>query len=292
MIEAILIVVIFLLLSRGGLASLSLNAGGNITTSPDGTASVQGFAFLGPNSDPSKWYMGTKPGTVYVGGQPGGADWQPSHTAQTGLAVAGQGLGAAEGISQAATGGALGAGTALGTALPIIGIGIGIVGSILGMISAHHQQALANEGKHLNDADPRAMQAMALVLQGVLNGEIADAATAQHHLDQIKSDWLGEVSTIKRGNWPYTGQDMSADYQKVWIARTQPPKGAPGYSDYHAPDPCNGACVIDHLFIERDEFLVMAAVSDALKGNHGVLVLPEIPPHATQSGVPQIQVIY
>jgi len=97
---------------------------------------------------------------------------------------------------------------------------------------------------------------------------------------------------VQRGTWHYTGQDLSADYNKVWIQRTQPPAGAPGYSDYHAPNPCNGACVIGHFFAERNVFLVMNAVNDALAGNHGQLILPEIPPHDTQSGSPEVVVTY
>ena len=252
---------------------------------------LSGYAFLGPNSDPSRWWNGIQPGTVTVSGQPGGSDWQPSHTAQTGFALAGAGIAGTEGVATAvgatAEGGAFAAGTALGTAIPLIGIGIAVVGTIVGMITAHHQQALAREGQALNGADQAAYKAFALVLQAVLNGEISDAGTAQQHVNQIVSDWANEVAPVQRGKWIFDGSDMSADYQKVWIKRTQQPG-----SQYHAPDPCNGACVVQHFFIQRGSFLVMAAVNDCLRGNHGVLDLPAIPAHETQSGVPDIKVVY
>lgn len=237
-----------------------------------------------------------RPGTVTVGGSPAPNSWQPGNVAGTSLSVAGTALGATMGIGMAvgatAEGGALATGTALGSAIPIAGVGIVIAGAIIGMLRAHHAAALAAEGKALNDADARAMNAFVLVLQGVLVGEISDLATAQGHLDTIVSDWYGEVKHVQRGTWHYTGQDLTADYQKVWIRRTQPARGAPGFSDYHAPDPCNGACVMGHFFIERGRLLVLAAANDALGGNHGVLVLPAIPAHQTQSGFPEVRAVY
>lgn len=256
------------------------------------------FALLGPNSDPSGWYQGITPGTVNVGGSPGGAAWQPAgnpmKTVQaltggvTGLASA-LGAGSVAGIGSS---GFAAAGTAFGTALPLIGVAVGLVTTIVGIISAHHQQALANEGRVLNSTDPNMINAMVMVLQAVLAGEITTAAQAQAYLKQIVADWYSQVKSIEKGVWHFTGQDLSADYQKVWIERTQPTAGAPGYSDYHAPDPCNAACLIGHFFAERNSYLVMVAVNDALAGNHGQLVLPDIPPHDTQSGFPAVTVTY
>lgn len=252
---------------------------------------VSGYALLGPNSDPSRWWNGIQPGTVTIRGQPAGPDWQPSNVAQTGLALAGAGVAATGGVATAvgatASGGAFAAGTALGTAIPLIGIGIAVVGTIFGMISAHHKQALAREGQALNGADAAAYKGFALVMQAVINGEISDIGTTQAQVSQVQTDWQNEVAPVKRGDWPFDGSDMSADYQKVWIKRTQQ-----AGSQYHAPDPCNGACVMKHFFIQRGGFLVMAAVNDCLHGNHGALVLPEIPPHETQSGMSAVQVVY
>ena len=174
----------------------------------------------------------------------------------------------------------------------IAGAVLQTISSVIGMFSAHHQAALAAEGKALNDSDNRMVNAMVLVLQGVLTGEVTSLGQAQGMVAQVISDWYGEVKPVQRGTWHYTGADISADYQKVWIKRTQPPTGAPGYSDYHAPDPCNGACVVGHFFTERNSFLVLAAVQDALAGNHGILTLPDIPPHDTQSGLPEVTVVY
>lgn len=295
-----------LLRQPGALASLTGGSGISAAGAAGVSVGSVGFATLGPNSDSRYWYDGIKPGTVTVAGQSGGAAWQPGGnpmktiaalTSST-LAIGGAlGVGSVAGfgstiVGSAAAPGFLAAGSMAASAIPFIGIGVAVVATIMGIISAHHQAALAAEGKALNTADPRMLNAMVMVLQALLAGEITTAAQAQQSLDQIVADWYGEVKNVERGTWHYTGQDMTADYQKVWIKHTQPPKGAPGYSDYHAPDPCNGACVVGHFFVERNRFLVLAAVTDALAGNHGQLVLPEIPPHDTQSGFPEILVTY
>lgn len=257
------------------------------------------FPPIGPNSDPRTWFQGITPGTVTVAGQTVQSNYSPNakSSAVTGLSLAGTGISAAMGVagSVATFGGTtsiLATSTILGAATMGIGIVVGIAATIIGMIHAHHAAALAAEGKALNDADYRMVNAMVLVMQGVVNGEIASIAAAQGMLNQIVTDWYGEVKPVQRGTWHYTGQDMTADYQKVWIERTQPPKGAPGYSDYHAPDPCNGACVIGHFYAERNPFLVMAAVKDALAGNHGQLVIPEITAYESQLGTPEVVVTY
>lgn len=289
---------------QGGFFPAHARAGGTGPSAGGGVSSA-GYSAIGPNSNPARWYNGQKPGTVIVSGQPitqqaSGASIAQMSISLTGTAAglaASLGVGTTAGfgstiVGSAGAGGFGAAGTLAGTAIPLIGIGVAVVGTVLGIISAHHKAALAAEGRALNDADARMVQAYALVLQAVIAGEITDLGTVKQHTDQITRDWYGEVKSVQRGLWPYSGADLSADYQKVWIQRTQPPKGAPGYNDYHAPDPCNGACVVGHLFVERNAFLVLAAASDALNGNHNVLILPAIPAHATQSGMPEVQVVY
>jgi hypothetical protein len=157
-----------------------------------GAAPAAGYALIGPNSDPSRWYQGIKPGTVTVGGSPAGADWQPSHATQTGLAIAGSAIGGTLGVASMAGSTIFAAGTTAGLALGAATLGIGLAATVVGMIYAHHAAALAAEGKALNSADPRALQSMALVLQAVLAGEITSVGTAQEHLDQIVNDWYGD----------------------------------------------------------------------------------------------------
>lgn len=259
---------------------------------------VVSFATIGPNSDPRYWYDGIQPGTVTVAGQPVKTNYAPGKSAaQTGLALAGSGIGVTTGVAGviAGAGGTtsiFAASTALGAATLGVGIVVGVAATIVGMINAHHQAALAAEGKALNDANPRMVNSMILVMQAVLLGELITSTAVTAALSQIVSDWYGEVKGIQRGMWHYTGQDMSADYEKVWVERFQPPQGAPGYSDYHAPDPCNAACLIGHVFTERNQFLVRAAAADALAGNHGQLVLPEILAHATLAEVPEVRITY
>jgi hypothetical protein len=178
-------------------------------------------------------------------------------------------------------------------AIPVVGPALSqIAGSILNIIDKHHAAALAAEGKALNDATPRMIQTFAMIVQAAATGEIRDQGTANDLADKTVALFYGEVKPIQRGNWPYTGKDMTADYVKVWLKRFQPPANAPGYSDYHAPDPCNAACVIGHFFAERNAWLVKYAVADILAGNHGVVTFPQIPAYATQQGYPEMDVSY
>jgi hypothetical protein len=261
------------------------------------------FAAYGPNSDPRTWFQGTKPGTVHIGSQ------QASHfdasgnlriaqtaaglTATAAGALGALGIGSAGGIIGASTFGA--AGTALGTAVPLIGIGVALAATIISVINAHHQAALAAEGKALNDADPRMLDAMVLVIQGFLGGQIATPMDAQGYLKKVVSDWYGEVKGIQRGTWHYQDADYKANqtYQNSWK------RGAPGVEHTQdalksnwPPDPCNAACVIGHYFTERNALVVMGAIQDAARGNHGLILFPAIPPHDTQGGVPEITVVY
>lgn len=171
--------------------------------------------------------------------------------------------------------------------IPVVGQALAqIGGDLIGAITAHHKQALAAEGKALNDATPRMIQTFALIVQAVVRGQITTQAAANAYADQTVSAWYGEVQPIQRGHWPFNG-DMSADYDTVWIRRTQKPG-----NDYHAPDPCNAACVMGHFFAERNAFLVKYATRDILAGNHGSVVFPAIPAYATQQGYPQTAVTY
>jgi hypothetical protein len=173
------------------------------------------------------------------------------------------------------------------SAIPVVGPVLSqIGGKIIGMISQHHAQALKAEGRALNDATPRMIQTFGLIVQAVAKGEITSQTQVNQLADRTVSLFYGEVKPIQRGHWPFAG-DMSADYDAVWIRRTQKPG-----TDYHAPDPCNAACVMGHFFAERNAMLVKYACADCLAGNHGSVVFPEIPKYATQQGYPQSSVTY
>lgn len=282
----------------GALGLLAFSAFGKtlLSTSP-ANQGVLGTANPGPFPTPT----GQAPGTVTIGGKPGGDAWQPGNgPAKTALSLSQTGIGAATGISGAmgvhaglgASGGFLGAATA-----PLLGIGIaiGVITTILGIISAHHKQALANEGKMLNTADPNMLNAMVMVAQAAIHGEIHSLQEAQAHTMQIVQDWYNQVKPIQRGTWHYTAQDFAANqtYRNSWK------RGSPGVEHTQdalksnwPPDPCNGACVIGHYFVERTAIVVQATVGEILAGRHGTMVLPEIPVHETQTGFPEIRMVY
>jgi hypothetical protein len=180
----------------------------------------------------------------------------------TGVAIASVGLGAAQQIMSS-----LGKGT---SSIPIVGAVVGVVSSIIGMIGAHHQAALANEGKVLNQADPGTYQAFMLVAQAVQQGQITTMDQVNAYLDQIVADWYLQVKSIQRGTWH--------------LVLNQP--------NPRPPDPCNAACSVGHNFIESGAQRVRGACNDMIYGAHGTLILPAIPPYMTQSGVPQMTMVY
>lgn len=203
-----------------------------------------------------------------------------------------QAIGMSAGFAQTGVGLAAGLGLIKSTgelakAVPIVGSIIGVGLTIYGIIAQHHKQALAAEGKALNDATPRAIQTLILILQATINREITSTGAAQSLVDQTIAAYYGEVKPIQRGRWPYVGKDLSLDYDKVWIKRTQVAN-----PDAHAPDPCNGACVIGHFFVERNGKLVMSAVADIIAGRHGSVLFPQVPAHETQQGYPAVTVTY
>lgn len=241
-------------------------------------------------------------GTVTLGGKPAPDGWNPhpgiadnvAKYAGMGAGLAGAaGIGSAGGIIGGSTFGA--AGTLVGAAVPIIGIGAMVVMTVLGILKAHHAAALAREGKLLNETDPGMLNAFVMVAQAAVAGEINTVAEAKAHTDQITADWYSQVKPIQRGTWHYGAPDWQGNqtYKNSWK------KGAPGVQHTQdalksnwPPDPCNGACVIGHYFAERNAFVVLDTVQKILAGQHGVMVLPEIPAHDTQQGFPEVRMIF
>lgn len=255
------------------------------------------YSRLGPGSDPAGWFHATEPGTVTIGGQPAPDGWNPSKTAQTAASITGAGVSATMGIAaaigQTAQGGALASTTMLGSVIPVIGVAAAAAGVVISVIEAHHQVALAAEGKALNDADPRMENALVMVLQAVLAGEISDQDTADQYISQVVADWYGEVKNIQRGTWPYTltpAQDPS-----ILEADTSPGVqnwfGATIAGDAR-PSVCNAACTVGHYYTERNAAIARNAIANALAGEHGVMTFPTLPPHDTQSGFPEVMVTY
>jgi hypothetical protein len=292
---------VFLLFKASGVAMPSF-AGMTATGVPasgslPGTSAGYSGGFLSPRRDT---YPGA--GTVTIGGRPADAGWNPhaSLSGQIGtfggLAVGGAGALGAGSAGGIAGSGFAAAGTLAGTAIPLIGIGLAVVVTILGMISAHHKAALAREGQVLNSTDPAAMQAFVLVAQATVAGEINSVAEAKQHTDQIVADWYGQVKSIQRGHWPYRGYQNIASFigSKFATVFAQHPEQLPGdpFDDKNGPNPCNGACSVGHFFIERRAAVVLEVVAEILAGQHGVMVLSAIPAHETQSGFPEIRMVY
>lgn len=283
---AVAAVVLLILANRSqGQQAGSTAGGGDIFGGLLGSieGSLPIYSKVGPNSDPKTWWNGIKPGTVTLGGKPAPAGWDPGNmkTATQAAGFTGTGIGAAEGISVAVSGGGIGAGTAAGVAIPIIGAGVAIVGTVLAVISAHHQAALQREGATLNQVEPATINAFVMVLQAALHQEILSVSDAKQHTDQIVADYYTQVKTIQRGTWAWT-----ADYTRVGVP-TQV-----GKFPEKPPGTCNAACVVGHYWVERGAQLTLAAVQDVLAGNHGVAVYPTILSHDTQSGFPEVRVVY
>lgn len=241
-----------------------------------------------------------EPGWVTLGGAPAGDDFNPQPgIAMKADAIAGSVLGAAGAAGAGSASGLIGSSgllassTTLGAALPFIGIGIVVTGLILTMISKHHQEALRNEGKVLNTAMPRMLNASVLVAQAAIRKEITTTVQAKKLLDQIVSDYYGEVRPIMHGKWPYTDEDFA---KNILPDNTGPGTNNSGArvrrEGIIAPDPCNAACYMGHYFVERYAKIVLSTTQAILAGQHGLMVLPQVPKHMTQQGFAEITMVY
>lgn len=258
-----------------GSSAIDANGSGGVSL---GTVT---FAAFGPKSDPRTWYQGETPGTVVVGGQPintnPGGGLSTDTEIQTGVQTA------ANVLQHIPFPPAQIAGAVLQT-----------IGTFVAMFTAHHAAALAAEGKTLNDSDPRAINAMVCVVEAVLNGEITTAADAQTRLQQVVSDWYGEVKKIQKGTWHYTLTPAQDPSLLAGVGVGGPGDPSPGSTAPigKKPNPCNAACTVGHCNIERNAAIASLTVTAILAGNHGVMTFPAIGAHDTQSGLPEVQVVY
>jgi hypothetical protein len=291
-----------LILGAGWLVARSQSGAPAVTAGmdPTGAGGVSlgsiAFAQRGPNSDPRNWFNGQKPGTVAIAGSPADRGWQPGQTLYKSASLASTGVGLVTGIGQLGVFGTSGLSVAVGGLLPFVGIGLVAVTTILAAIAAHHKAALAREGQVLNSTDPAMLQALILVAQATIFFEINSLAEAKQHTDTIISDWYNQVRSIQRGTWHYRGyQNIGAFIGSPFATiYAQHPEQVPPdpFDDAHGPNPCNGACSVGHYFVERNAAIVLQGISDILAGNHGELVLPELPAHETQNGFPEIRLAY
>lgn len=177
--------------------------------------------------------------------------------------------------------------------VPVVGPALSAAaGAILGAISKHHAQALAAEGKALNDALPRMIQTFALIVQACAKCEITSQSQANQLADKTLALYYAEVKPIQRGNWPYKGDHFpEPTYDDSWGYKWKQRAGG-NLPDDNPPGTCNAACGVGHWFAERGSMLVKYACRDILAGKHGSVVFPQVPAHATQQGYPQTAVTY
>ena len=302
MIVFLLIVIAFLLYRDG---TITASGGGlGLDLAGVGGASVGSVAFspYGPNSDPRYWYDGIKPGTVTVGGQSAPPGWAPDQTAQKALSLTGTGVGLATGVagevaSIQGTSSIFAAGTTLGAAATGIGIGVAIVGTIVGVITAHHKAAVAREGSTLNQATPVLENALVLVVQAVLAGEVTTQTQANQFTDQMVSDFYSNVKGIERGTYKYALTPAQDPSILAGVGVGGPGDPSPGTANWFSggkgrPDPCNAACWFGHYAAERNAAIVKLTVAAILAGKHGEMTLPKIGPNGAIAGFTEVKLVY
>lgn len=103
--------------------------------------------------------------------------------------------------------GALAAGGAAAVALPVIGVVIGLITSIIGIIGAHHAQAVATQNQLLCQLVPAANQALQQIDAGLAGGSItpSQASSAYSTLQQQLASGLQSDPSYKHGDalWIY-----------------------------------------------------------------------------------------
>jgi hypothetical protein len=210
-------------------------------------------------------------------------------------------IASAGGVAAAtAAGGLAGAMAAAAPIVPFVGAAIAAVALVVACIEQHHAKALATEGTVLNQNDPLYIEAMLLVVQAVIVGEIKDTDDAQNYLGRIVTDWYASVKSIQKGTWNYTLTTEQDPSILAGVGINGPGDPTPGEQNWFdaglkgdaRPDPCNAACVVGHYFIERDARIALLTCDAILKGNHGIMTFPALPAHDTQSGVEEIQLLY
>jgi hypothetical protein len=103
--------------------------------------------------------------------------------------------------------GAIAAGSTLAVAVPVIGAVIGLITGIIGIISAHHAQAVATQNELLCQLVPGANQALQTLDAGLAGGSItpAQASSALSQLQSQLASGLQSDPSYKHGDalWIY-----------------------------------------------------------------------------------------
>jgi hypothetical protein len=218
-----------------------------------------------------------QPGYVTIDSQPVQDQYYSGNTSAAVTGYAGQGVAAVGSIASLSAGGAGGiAGVASSAAIPIIGIGIGIITTITSIISKHHQEMVAKEAAELNQAVPIIMQRYVLIMQAVVRGEITTKDQAWGQVQQAIVDYYTFVKPMLQGKWPWPTDQSSG-------ALVSEPK---------KPSTCNGPCVVGHYWIETGANMVYNTAIAIISNRHGIAVLGPIPSHAGFVGMGKIQMVY
>ena len=143
---------------------------------------------------------------------------------------------------------------------PISATVLGAVARIAAIFGAAHAAAVKKEAQTLSAAVPQWRQLTASVVDAYNSGQI-DASTAVSYIENAKGLYYQQVKDIQRGTWPYQGTDFNIDYYDSYASRSGPTGSASKNPDAHAPDPCNGACVVGHYWIEREALMIEQAIN-------------------------------
>jgi len=175
-----------------------------------------------------------QPGYVQVNGGPAPAGFDAGNmsSAQMAGGFAQQGISIAESIASKLA-------VSLPGAIPLVGAAIGVVTSVIGMISAHHQQMVAEEAALLNKAYPAILQRFVLILQSTVRGaagepnEVTSAQQAEPMIAEAVTDYYNTVAPMKQGSWPDGGPGG-------W------PTTPGNVITKYKPHNCNGPCEVGH----------------------------------------------
>jgi len=256
------------ILILGGVAILYLLLENRNTAISSGIVDNSGLGTsVGQSSAPILSHLGSFQLSAYAPG--------PSVATQA-IGYGQQGLSAGAGIA---------GGLATGSIVPVIGTLAGLAVGVISAIEKHHQQAVAAEGRALNENDPIAIGDFALTVEAAKAGQI-NYQQAKSYTDMIVADWYLSVKKIQKGTWHYQGSDLNVTHANSYASRSGPYGSSSKNPDSHAPDPCNGPCVVGHYFIERGALITLAAVQHIQAGQHGSVTYPTIPPHDAQTGLP------
>lgn len=194
----------------------------------------------------------------------------------------GGGFGAQQAVSLGGTGASTGLALA-GVGGPIgiaVGAGVAVIATVVGLISQHHKEAVAKEGRGMAVAIAHWNTGLAILIQAATAGRYGRQAPVntmlmEADLNQLYSDYKTVVGPIIKGSPGIT--PPHAVYQPSTASYHITPGSSAG-----GASPCNGPCAYAKAYLVPQWNQALQEMIWAARGIHGTFVIPPLTPNAAK----------